>query len=366
MTEPEPTHEAEPPHETTTDTQPATDQPPISGGRPSVLADTPSRRGRGSLLGWLCGAGFTILAGAVGYTWWHPRPLASPDRAAVQDLQQQVQTLQARLGEQERQPGGAADLQPLTAGLHRLTDRVAGLEKRPVADLAPLEARLPPLEARLSQLEQKTTDAQGLTRRMDAFSGRLDALSGQNSGANAQLAQRLDADEARLSALERHAAQASAEAKQAARLARIQAAVVALNAGQPLGDIPGAPPAVGRFAAAAPPTEAALRVTFPNAERAALSASQPDTAGKPFLSQLVTRAESLVTVRRGDHVLIGDSAAGVLAHAHSALDAGDLAGAVAAVSALSGPAASAIANWRADAQSLLDARAGLAAMTAHP
>jgi hypothetical protein len=56
----------------------------------------------------------------------------------------------------------------------------------------------------------------------------------------------------------------------------------------------------------------------------------------------------------------------VLARAHMALDAGDLAGAVAAVSALSGPAARAVANWRGDAQSLLDARAGLASMAAHP
>jgi len=350
MTEPEPTHEAEPPPETT-NTQTVADQPPPNDGRPSVLADAPSRHGSGSLLAWLCGAGFIVLAGAIGSAWWYPRPVASSDATAMRDLQQRIQTLEDRPGQVEHQPGGPADLQ-------RLTDRVAGLEKRPAADLAGLEARL-------SRLEQNTTDTQGLASRMDAFSGRLDALSGRDSGANTQLTQRLDTDEARLAALERNAAQASAEAKEAARLARIQAAVVALNTGQPLGDIPGAPAAVGRFAATAPPTEAALRVAFSKAEHAALSASQPDTTGKPFLSQLVTRAESLVTVRRGDHVLIGDSAAGVLARAHTALDAGDLTGAVAAVSALSGPAASAVADWRADAQSLLDARAGLAAMAAH-
>lgn len=352
MTEPEPTHEAEPPPGTSTDTQAVTDQSPPHHAERSVLAEAPSRHGSGSLLAWVFGAGFIVLAGAIGFAWWYPRPVASPDAGVTQDLKQQVQGLEARLGQLERQPSGPVDLQ-------RLTDRVAALEKRPAVDPAALEARL-------SRLEQKTPDTQGLATRMDALSGRLDALSGRDFGANTQLLQRLDADEARLSALERNAAQASAEAKQAARLARIQAAVVALNAGQPLGEIPGAPAAVGRFAAAAPPTEAALRLAFPKAEHAALSASQPDTTGKPFLSQLVTRAESLVTVRRGDHVLIGDSAAGVLARARVALDAGDLAGAVSAVSVLSGPAASAVADWRADAQSLLDARAGLAAMAAHP
>jgi hypothetical protein len=243
--------------------------------------------------------------------------------------------------------------------LQPLTDRVAALEQRPAADLAPLKARL-------SGLEQETQDTHGLATRLETLSGRLDAISGRDRGADTQFAQRLDADEARLSVLEHDVAQVSAQVRQATGLARIQAAVLALNAGQPLGDIPGAPAAVARFATAPPPTEAALRLAFPAAEHAALAASQPDTTGKPFLSRLLTRAEDLVTVRQGDRVLIGDSAAGVLARARIALDAGDLAAAVAAVSTLSGPAATAVATWRAGAQSLLDARAGLAAMAAHP
>jgi hypothetical protein len=352
MIDPESTHEAEPPPETTTDTQSATDQPPPHDAEPSVLRDTPSRHARGALLYWLWTASFIILAGAIGLVWWHPRPIAPSDRPALQDLQRQVQALEGRLEQLEHQPTGTADLQPLT-------DRVAALEKRPAADLAPLEAQL-------SRLAQKTPDAQALATRTDALSARLDALSGRDRGADAQLAQRLDADKARLSALEHNAAQVSAEAKQAARLARVQAGVMALNAGQPLGDISGAPAAVARFATAAPPTEAALRLAFPKAAHAALAASQPDMAGKPFLSQLLTRAEGLVTVRRGDRVLIGNSAAGVLARARTALEAGDLADAVAAVSTLSGPTASAVAKWRADAQSLLDARAGLVAMATHP
>ncbi len=349
MTMPEPTHEAEPPPETTIDTQPTANRPPAHDSEPPVLQGAPSRHEGASLVAWLCAVGFVVLAGAIAFIWWYPRPDAAP----LQDLKQQVQALEGRLGWLERQPGEPAEVR-------RLTDRVSALENRPVADLAPLEARLSGLE------QKKTPDTQGLATRMDVLSGRVDALSGHDRGAVAQLAQRLDADEARLSALEHSAQQAAADAKQAARLARIQTAMVALSAGQPLGDLSGAPAAVARFAAAAPPTEAALRLAFPKAEHAALAASEPDTTGKPFLSQLLARAESLVTVRQGDHVLIGNSAAGVLSRARMALDAGDLAGAVAAVSTLSGPAASAVANWRADAQSLVDARAGLAAMAAHP
>lgn len=351
MTEPEPTHEAEPPPETTTDLPPATGAPPPHDGAPAVLANAASRDERVSLLGWLCAAGFIVLAGGIGFVWWYPRPVTSPDAAALQGLKQQVHALEVRLGQSERQAVGPAQLK-------RLADRVAALEKRPATDPASLEARW-------AVLEQRTKDTEGLVARMDALSGRVDALSGRDRGADAQLAQRLDADEARLSALEHTAAQVSAEAQQTARVVRIQAAMAALAAGQPLGDIPGAPAAVARFAAAAPPTEPALRLAFPKAEHAALAASRPDTTGKPFLSQLLTRAENLVTVRQGDRVLIGDSAAGVLARAHVALAAGDLAGAVAAVSTLSGPAATAVAAWRAEAQSLLDARAGLAAMAAH-
>ncbi len=351
MTEPEPKHEAEPPPATTTDTQPATDEPPRRDGAPPMLKDGPSGHKEAARLPWLCAAGFVILAAAIGFVWLNPRPVTSPDAAVLQDLNRQVQALQNSLGQHERHPGGPADLQ-------QLANRVAALEQRSAADLAPFEARL-------SGLEQKTEATQGLASRVEALSGRLDAMSGRDRGADSRLAQRLDADEARLSALEHDVGQVSAEVRQATRLARIQAAVLALNAGQPLGDIAGAPAAVARFATAAPPTEAALRLAFPAAEHAVLAASQPDTTGKPILSRLLTRAEALVTVRQGDRVLIGDSAAGVLARARLALDAGDLAGAVAAVSTLSGPAAAAVATWRGDARSLLDARAGLAAMGAH-
>ena len=74
-------------------------------------------------------------------------------------------------------------------------------------------------------------------------------------------------------------------------------------------------------------------------------------------------------MRQGEHVLIGDPAAGVLVRAQTALDAGDLAGAVAAVASLTGStltsgAAQALAAWLDQARGLLAARAALAEMAA--
>ena len=63
-------------------------------------------------------------------------------------------------------------------------------------------------------------------------------------------------------------------------------------------------------------------------------------------------------------MLVGDPAAGVLAHARAALEAGDLAAAVADVATLEGAAAQAMAAWLAQARSLLEARAALAAWAA--
>lgn len=318
----------------------------------------PPPRPHGALLPWLCSAGFLVLALALVWVWRHPATL--PPATAEADTQQ-VTALEARVARLEQRPApAAADLGPLTA-------RVAALEQRPTAspgqpakppDLAPLEARIAALEAKPSGNSQ----AMG---RVDALSTRVDALDAAQRKTQSDLAQRLDADETRLAAIERNTSQTQGLADRANRTARIQAAQMALDAGQKLGDLPGAPPALTRFAAAAPPTEAALRQAFPAAARNALAAARPATDGKPLLDRVWAEAQDLVTIREGDRVLLGDPTAGVLARARTALDAGDLSGAVADVASLTGPAAQAMAGWLADARALLDARAALAQWAAH-
>lgn len=329
---------------------------------------------------WLSAAGFLIMAAAIVWVWRHPDGQLN---AHLDALAAQQGTLNAKIARLEQQPAQSPpDLSKLNArvtaleqrssqppqsgapvDLAPLTARVAALEQHsskaaPQPDLAPLEARLAALEAK------QPADAQ-LTTRLDALAARIDALSAGQRTAQSDADRRLDADEARLAAIERSTGQVATLVDRANRLARIQAAQLALDRGQPFGDIPDAPPALARFATAKPPTEASLRLAFPSAARAAIAAARPSTEGKPILTRLWAQAQDLVTVREGDHVLLGDPAAGVLDRAHVALDAGDLAGAVTAVGSLTGPAAKAMAGWLAQARSLLDARAALADWATH-
>jgi hypothetical protein len=287
---------------------------------------------RRKLLPWLTGAGFVVLAAGLIWVWQHPT-VAPPSTEPTEALARQLSVLEARVARLEQRP------QPPSTDLGPLSARVTALEQRPVPqggasipapDLAPLEMRLAALEQRqppsLAPLEARIAD----------------------------LSRRQEADEARLAANE----------KSARRIPLVQAAGLALAAGQKLGDLPGAPPALAQFADANPPTEAALRLAFPPAAREALAAAHPDTEGKPLLARLWAEAQDLVTIRQGDRVLIGDPAAGVLEHARAALDAGDLAAATAAVATLQGAAAQAMAAWLAQARTLLEARAALAAWAA--
>jgi hypothetical protein len=152
----------------------------------------------------------------------------------------------------------------------------------------------------------------------------------------------------------------------ATRLARLDAAEIALASGHTLGPIANAPPALARFATTAPPTEAALRLRFGTAAEEALKVSRPDTEGKPFLDRVLARLQDfkLITVREGDKVLIGSSAAATIAHARLLLDAGDLAGAARTVATLTGPPAEKMAPWLEDANALVAAREALGTLMA--
>ena len=311
-----------------------------------------------------------------------PRAEPSADLARVTS---RLDALTARIDTLEHD---AATSSQRMARLDELSARVAAVSGHDQNIPPDLNRRLDAADARLGALEQNTA-AMGanvekelrnippnLNQRLDAADARLGALE-QNTaatGANVEkelrnippnLNQRLDAADARFGVLEQNVARTGASAAGAIRLARIVAAEAALSAGRPLGELPGAPAAVSRFATTAAPTEPALRLRFPEAARAALAASPPGSTDKPLMQRMLARAEELVTVRQGDQVLLGNPAAGILARAQDALNAGDLSDAVAALSGLSGRAASAMAPWLADAKALLDARAGLADLAAH-
>jgi hypothetical protein len=80
---------------------------------------------------------------------------------------------------------------------------------------------------------------------------------------------------------------------------------------------------------------------------------EPAVAG--WAGEALARLSRLFVIRRVNGDVAGDSADAVLARAGARLDGGDLAGAVAQLAALSGPAADAVGPW------LEEARARLAA-----
>lgn len=301
---------------------------------PPELHEAPKPSPQRPVLPWLTGAGFLVLLAALLWVWRHP-VMVPPDTAQMDALAHQASALQAQVAQLLQRPAPQVpDLGPLTA-------RIAALERQQAAPPSPAAPDLSPLEARIAALEARSPGDQRLIARLDSL--------------EADLGRRLDTDEARL----------AANAATAERITRVLGAELALDAGRPLGPLPGAPPALLRFATTNPPTEAALRLSFRRAMREALAASRPDTEGKPLLSRLWAEAQNLVTIRQGDRVLIGDPAAGALDRARTALDAGDLAAGVAAAATLRGPAAQAMSAWLAQARALLEARAALVAWAAH-
>jgi hypothetical protein len=168
----------------------------------------------------------------------------------------------------------------------------------------------------------------------------------------------------RLNALEANAGDLEAITKRLSRLARLQEAFFALASGRPIGDLPDAPEVLARYSHAAPPTEADLRLRFPRAEQAALAANQSDERNQPFIGRVWEKAQGLITIRRGDEVMVGNPSEVILNRARTALDAGDLVGAATAVETLNGQPAQAMAKWLADAKALVDARAALAQLAA--
>ncbi len=198
-----------------------------------------------------------------------------------------------------------------------------------------------------------------------SLGGRIDAATAQDSKALAALSGRVDSLDSRLGTVEQSSGKVAGLAARAGTMAKLQSAQDHLAAGQKLGVIPGAPPALARYADTAPPTDASLRLSFADAAEAARLASQPQNAGRPFLDRIWSRVQQAVVVRQGDDVIVGDPAAGVLARATDAMNAGDLAGTVEIVETLQGPARQAMADWLAQAHGLLDARAALSSLVAH-
>ncbi len=232
-------------------------------------------------------------------------------------------------------------------------DQVRGAQ---ATQLAVLQAQVADLRA-LSVKAQPAPDS--VTVQAD-LAQKFAALAAQVNAMQAQLA----ADHGTLSTLQASSVDLTALTARIALLNQLESARMALDAGQPLGVIAGAPPALARFATTAPPTEAQLRLAFPAAARAAEAASISGEPNGSYWSRVLTRLENFITVSDGTHVIIGAPAAAQLKQAAILLNAGDLAGAVAQVETLSQTTQQAMAGWLEQAKDLLAARAALMSMGA--
>ena len=337
-------------------------------------------------------AGGAVLVMALAWLLIAPRPNA-PALLNLGPLESRLAGLEARPGfnptpletrltalEARPRAAAAPDLAPLIQRLEALEARpapsldVSGLAPRALAET--LATRLDRLTERQDALAARlqAADAEALRRTEDlarSLLARLEvaekaeveriaaagaALEGRLAGAESALGTRMQALEAaqtRVAAIEARANRVQAIAALRARL----------DAGQALGPtltaFPNVPAALSRYASASPPTEAALRLGFEDAARAARAASEPAKEGQSILESASARLAGLVTIRRGETIIWGDEAAAALEAARRALEAGDLPGALARLAPLPPAARAALSGWEADAQALLAARAAI-------
>jgi hypothetical protein len=230
---------------------------------------------------------------------------------------------------------------------------------------------LPNLQTQVAVLQAEVTDLRSAAAHAqpapDSVSAQADlsmkfaALAAQVNAVQAQAA----ADHGSLTALQQNSADLTQLTTRISLLSALERARMALDAGQPLGAIPGAPPALANFAATPAPLQAALRLSFPAAARAAELADTSSIAndrGIGLWRRIVARLEGMITISDGTHVILGSPAAGIVEAARAALEAGDLSGAVNALDTLSPPAQRAMGDWLAQARALVAARAALISM----
>lgn len=345
---------------------------PYPGAKPAA--------GRSAAAAVLLGVSALLLLGA-GYLFWQSRTVAGGTAQRLDGLDQQVASVSQQVGTIEPRlksvearplPSPPPDLRPMQQKLAELDQRLAAAEQR-LPKLDALDQRLTALDQREAAFEQKPPppvplDPPGRAE-VAAMAGRIDQLVarqnqiGEAAQADAARVQdQIARQDQRIAAAARNSTQIESLTSGAARMIALQGATTALASGRPLGDLPGAPPALAQFASRPPPTEASLRLSFADAAAAARAAGLPPKTDGAFLDRIWARAQSSVTVRQGDRVLVGDAISGVLAHAQEQVDAGDLAGTLHTLDQLAGPAAAAMQPWRQQAQSLLDARAALVTM----
>jgi hypothetical protein len=295
-------------------------------------------------------SGITNLTGAL-------EASRTASAEAQRQLTERVTTLETRVQEESRR-SEARIAQAEATLANRLTGAEQALAARVTAAEQAFAPRLAALDAALNQRVEAA--GQAMNQRLDTAGKALDE---RLSRTEAQMNERIGQQEAQLAQrvqqFEQRLAQAEAAERRLSALAARGNIQNALEAGRPLGaalaGLTGTPPvALARYREAAPPTEAALRLSFEDAARTARLAAEPQ--GQSVGDTALARLQGLVTVRRGDQVVVGDAVSGELERARRSLDAGDLEGAVERLEKLPPPSRNAMAGWIGQARDLVEAR----------
>jgi hypothetical protein len=299
-------------------------------------------------------------------------------RSALADLapRSALEALAPRTALENLAPRSALENLAPRAAVEALGQRVDGLAQRAEAAIRQEEARATASSARIEGVARELATRLGTAEQAQAQAAQRigaveSAATGRIAALESALAERraeIQAQAARIAELEGQAQRLAALEGRAGRLATLDQLRAALEGGAPLGGalstLREPPAALTRFAETRPPTESGLRLTFEDAARAAMAASDPGRQGQGVLDSAVARLSGLVTVRRGEEVVWGDAAAAEIEKSRRALEAGDLEGSLPPLRRLSPEAQAAMRGWVEQAEALIAARRALRALAA--
>jgi hypothetical protein len=328
-------------------------EPPLPPPPPSAAEPVKVKKSGSPIWPILGVIGFLVLAAGELYLW----------RLDQMTNQAVVAAQNAGAGPFASAPAGAPGPAETTPGATASGTSPSGGPAAPPVTAASVTAQIASLQNEIVALQQTTAKAapapDSIATQADQ-SEKLAVLSAEISALQTSFA----ADHSTLTTVAADDSGLQKLTSKITLLTQLAGARMALDSGQPLGNIPGAPAALAAYATTPPPTLAQLELTFPQAAAAADSASVDKATKNSFWARVTARLESLVTISNGSHVMMGAPAAAITAQAQTQLNAGDLAGAVTTLTQnLSDTTLAAMGPWLAQAKSLLAARAAIIQMS---
>ena len=279
--------------------------------------------------------------------------------ARLDDLDKRVRAASAAAAERPGSPAGSGP-DPAIADLRR---KIEALESRPAAPEAAAPAPAgpsPEQEKELATLRLELATMRNTVQTIDQtvavqrdqtklLAEAVDKARGEASARNAGEQKAVSA--ARASALIGIAARLSAAVESGLPFATDLALLTPLAQGD--AKLTESAAALQTYAQTGVASRPALVTEFPAVAKAALA---DDLADDSFGERLLGKVRALVSLRRVGNDVEGDGTEAKLARAEAALEAGDLAKAVALVKTLPAPTARATAGWLSRAQAHLAAK----------